>query len=200
MKCIWPSLKWPFCTSRTKINYLEIVIPADYPCLAQRVGTMRALSGLAPIRLSYLRLRDQRRNSPKHPQVLCQRLTGLFTKSLKTKGKDSGKPLRSRRQSSFRSDCRNPESTESCLLVSIYLSHRVKFKRPNTTVINYLGALRLVPMAAFSGTHEWSWAIVRVMSYTCAFPARTALSAVRHTGLLAARLHLMSWQHTNCHC
>lgn len=52
-------------TSRTKMK-LKIFIPsADYPCLAQRVGTVRALSGLAPIKLSYLRLRDQK--SPPTP-------------------------------------------------------------------------------------------------------------------------------------
>lgn len=78
---------------KSKTKRLEMFIAsADNPCLAQKVGTMRALSGLAPIRLSYSRLRDQR--TPLiSPRFNVKGFQSSCTKPLKTKGKDSGKSL-----------------------------------------------------------------------------------------------------------
>lgn len=48
---------------------------------------MQALSGLAPIRLSYLRLRDQRRNSPSIPRFNVKGSLGCARRSQDKRGK-----------------------------------------------------------------------------------------------------------------
>lgn len=142
---------------------LKIFIPsADYPCLAQRVGTIRALSGLAPIKLSYLRLRDQKRNSPQYPQVSCQRLSRLCTKLLKTKRKNILKSLLDLSDNQVLKPWIDKLWSRQIWVISAL--------NPGPFMLFQWHGL-LTPL---SGAEN----ISNIMSYTCAFPAMTTLIAV----------------------